>query len=587
MGVWSFVLFCHLGRSGSIAIYYGPVWPTVYDLCLKFCFVCHPGPWGTSFGVRLIFKFICSNRNLQRSLWPLRHSIGNRPQISWLRPQQAFGRILTRWASAAWYSKPNPFLCWRACRDNDRPGCWGPVGRFSGWPHVPLLLACRGHQMNSFECQNAMGDCSPCVTYGAWWNNMRDPLCLHHDQRRTTEWTRRSTVRKLNRPCDPLGSWVFHGWWGVFCVIDAGPWSGAAWCNGGGFKGCKVCGWWRVWECTRSTRGPRLCVAHGEISKGCGDHWVGFAMGCLLGIIGAQRELMNWWCFDFCHIVADHTGNTKGGRVSKNFPTLEGRWFNLLRLVQNDSKPMILEYLFVIGVEFRRNDAVRGDNNVWIAKQTGWNNLTSSAIVFNQGDRAGVCMSDDFLLPCVEENGGTNNEGCPGLGQVREILSGRGSCVLMGEFPCWSDEGYGLDGFSKSHVICQNGSSAMLWRQTMTRTAWARTLHLLYAGDDMGPYASIPKQTFFHRCCAARQSSRSQSSMKARPACWCGRRVVIIGGPGETGVRSASDGILERRCWSSRLQSFGGLVTVWGRVLGDLRRWRPWNACTPLCWAGE
>ena len=51
------------------------MWPTVYDWCLKFCFVCHPGHWGTEFGVRLIFKFICSNRKLQRSLWLLRHSI--------------------------------------------------------------------------------------------------------------------------------------------------------------------------------------------------------------------------------------------------------------------------------------------------------------------------------------------------------------------------------------------------------------------------------------------------------------------------------------------------------------------------------
>ena len=73
--LWTFVLFFHLDRSSIISIYYGPVWPTVYALCLKFCFVGHPGHWGTGFGVRLIFKYICSNCNLQSSLSPLRHSI--------------------------------------------------------------------------------------------------------------------------------------------------------------------------------------------------------------------------------------------------------------------------------------------------------------------------------------------------------------------------------------------------------------------------------------------------------------------------------------------------------------------------------
>ena len=71
------VLFCFvtLATCSRQSVIEWPVWPTGYDLCLKFYFVCHPGHWGTEFGVQLIFKFICSNRNLQRSLWPLRHSI--------------------------------------------------------------------------------------------------------------------------------------------------------------------------------------------------------------------------------------------------------------------------------------------------------------------------------------------------------------------------------------------------------------------------------------------------------------------------------------------------------------------------------
>ena len=72
---WSFVLFVTLATCGRKWVIKWPVWPIVNDWCLKFCFVGHPGPSGPSFGVRLIFKYTCSNCNLQSSPWPLRHSI--------------------------------------------------------------------------------------------------------------------------------------------------------------------------------------------------------------------------------------------------------------------------------------------------------------------------------------------------------------------------------------------------------------------------------------------------------------------------------------------------------------------------------
>ena len=79
--LWGGVLFCFvtLASCSRQSVIKWPVWPTVYDLCLKFCFGGHPGHQGPGFGVRLIFKYTCSNCNLQSSPWPLRHSIGPRP----------------------------------------------------------------------------------------------------------------------------------------------------------------------------------------------------------------------------------------------------------------------------------------------------------------------------------------------------------------------------------------------------------------------------------------------------------------------------------------------------------------------------
>ena len=74
-GVGFCFCFVTLATCSRQSVIEWPVWPTVYDLCLKFCFVGHPGHWGTGFGVRLIFKYTCSNCNLQSSPWPLRHSI--------------------------------------------------------------------------------------------------------------------------------------------------------------------------------------------------------------------------------------------------------------------------------------------------------------------------------------------------------------------------------------------------------------------------------------------------------------------------------------------------------------------------------
>ena len=144
MSVWSFVLFCHLGRSGSIAIYYGPVWPTVYDLCLKFCFVCHPGPWGTSFGVRLIFKFICSNRNLQRSLWPLRHSIemprGHRGRWPRLAPGRTCQLVAIGMFESGPYGRDGNVFSPRAKRGH----CWC-------WPRLAPAWTCQLLPISMFK----------------------------------------------------------------------------------------------------------------------------------------------------------------------------------------------------------------------------------------------------------------------------------------------------------------------------------------------------------------------------------------------------------------------------------------------------
>ena len=77
--LWGGVLFCFvtLASCSRQSVIKWPVWPTVYDLGLEFCFVGHPGHPGPGFGLRLIFKYTCSNCNLQSSPWPLRHSIGD------------------------------------------------------------------------------------------------------------------------------------------------------------------------------------------------------------------------------------------------------------------------------------------------------------------------------------------------------------------------------------------------------------------------------------------------------------------------------------------------------------------------------
>ena len=98
--LWTFVLFCHLGRSGSIAIDYGPVWPPVYNLCLKFCCVGHPGHWGTVFGVQLIFKYTCSNWNLKSSPWPLRHSVTDLWTTEWITTMMM---LSDKWSGWKWW----------------------------------------------------------------------------------------------------------------------------------------------------------------------------------------------------------------------------------------------------------------------------------------------------------------------------------------------------------------------------------------------------------------------------------------------------------------------------------------------------
>ena len=111
---------------------------------------------------------------------------------------------------------------------------------------------------------------------------------------------------------------------------------------------------------------------------------------------------------DFCKIIANVTGNNKLVGVSTNSPTLKGTQVNLLRFVQNNSKPVEFEDPFRLGSGFSLNDPVRSRNNVTI-QQVRISNMgvTISAIVFDQLDLAGGCMLVEFVFPYAEEGCGT------------------------------------------------------------------------------------------------------------------------------------------------------------------------------------